>query len=119
MLEIPLSFKPYQTKLREPVCQVPWEQVPDLVATWRCVLRNGWAYVHKREMGSLVLSHFKARLSKALGLTARKWTSQIAGEESSRLTPVIESLSLRSPPFPATSCFLRFIEPGFQGFNLK
>ena len=75
--------------------QVPWEQVPDLVAGRRVLLRAGMAYVHKREIGSLVVSHFRARLSKALALTARKWASQLSAEEADRLTPVVEALSVR------------------------
>ena len=75
--------------------QVPWEQVPDLVAGRRVLLRQGSAYVHKREMGSLVVSHFRKQLGLALALTARKWASQLAAEEADRLTPIVEALSMR------------------------
>ena len=75
--------------------QVPWEQLPDLVAGRRVLLRQGSAYVHKREMGSLVVSHFRKQLARALGLTARRWASQLAAEEADRLTPMMEALSMR------------------------
>ncbi len=74
---------------------MPWEQVPDLVSTRRVFLKQGTAYVHKREMGSVVVSHFKSHLSKALALTARKWASHCAAEDESRLGPIVDSLSLR------------------------
>jgi DNA primase large subunit len=39
--------------------QVPFEQVPDLVATRRVLLREGWAFVSRHEVASLVVGHFR------------------------------------------------------------
>lgn len=75
--------------------QVPWNQLPDLVSTRRVFLSRGTAYVHKREMGSLVVNHFKSHLSKALALTARKWAAHAASDDEARLSPIVDSLSLR------------------------
>ncbi|KAK9818167.1 hypothetical protein WJX72_008093 [[Myrmecia] bisecta] len=75
--------------------KVPFEQVPDLVASRRVLLKRGWAYVAKHDVPSLVVGHFRANLSKGLVETARKWASQIAHEEEDRLTPIVESLSIR------------------------
>ncbi|PSC74333.1 putative DNA primase large subunit [Micractinium conductrix] len=75
--------------------KVPFEQVPDLVATRRVLLRQGWAYVSKDQMSSLVVQPFRAALSKALVVTARRWAAVVAPEEADRLTPIIESLSQR------------------------
>lgn len=75
--------------------QVPWEHVPDLVSQRRVVLRQGSAFVYKREMGSLVVSHFRSQLSRALSLTARKWATHLALQEEGRLMPIVESLSTR------------------------
>ena len=93
----PAMSLPVCTHLLRPVSglQVPWEQVPDLVAGRRVLLRHGSAYVHKREMGSLVVSHFRKQLGLALALTARRWASQLAAEEADRLTPIVEALSMR------------------------
>ena len=75
--------------------QVPFEQVPDLVATRRVLLRGGWAYVSRHEVASLVVSRFRAGLARALALTARRWATLIADEEADRLTPLISTLSER------------------------
>ena len=75
--------------------QVPFEQVPDLVASRRVFLRRGLAYVAKDQIASLVVAHFRARLAKGLALTARRWATHIANAEADRLTPVVESLSSR------------------------
>ena len=78
-----------------PAAQVPFEQVPDLVATRRVLLRGGWAFVSRHEVASLVVSRFRAGLSHALVLTARRWATLIADEEADRLTPLISTLSER------------------------
>ena len=74
---------------------MPFEQVPDLVAGRRVFLRCGLAYVAKDQIASLVVAHFRARLSKSLVLTSRKWATHSADAEADRLTPVVESLSTR------------------------
>ncbi len=77
---------------------MPFEQVPDLVATRRVLLRCGWAFVSRHEVASLVVGHFRAGLSQALALTARKWAASIADTEADRLTPIVLSLSERCAP---------------------
>lgn len=75
--------------------KVPFEQVPDLVAGRRVYLQAGFAFVSKDQMSSLVVQPFRAALSKALVVTARRWAAVVAPEEADRLTPVVESLSQR------------------------
>ena len=80
--------------------QVPFEQVPDLVASRRVLLRGGWAFVSRHEVASLVVGRFRAGLSHALVLTARRWAMQLAEEEADRLTPLISTLSERQDICP-------------------
>lgn len=75
--------------------KVPFEQVPDLVGGRKVYLQAGFAYVSKDQMSSLVVQPFRAALSKALVVTARRWAAVVAPEEADRLTPVVESLSQR------------------------
>ncbi|KAI3424068.1 hypothetical protein D9Q98_009431 [Chlorella vulgaris] len=75
--------------------KVPFEQVPDLVASRRVYLQAGYAYVSKDQMSSLVVQPFRSALSKALVLTARRWAAVVAPAEADRLAPVVESLSQR------------------------
>ncbi|KAL4459160.1 hypothetical protein ABPG75_014025 [Micractinium tetrahymenae] len=75
--------------------KVPFEQVPDLVGGRKVYLQAGYAYVSKDQMSSLVVQPFRAALSKALVVTARRWAAVVAPEEADRLTPVVESLSQR------------------------
>ena len=42
------------------------------------------------------VGHFRASLSRALVLTARKWSGFLAEQEADRLTPLVESLAHRS-----------------------
>ncbi|CAM6091310.1 unnamed protein product [Calypogeia fissa] len=76
-------------------CKVPFEEVPELVASRRVYLQQGYAFVPRTQLASIVVGQFRARLSKALLLTNRLWTSTIAAEEKDRLTPVVEALSVR------------------------
>ena len=75
--------------------QVAFEQVPDLVAGRRVLIRGGWAFLPRSDIASLVVGHFRAHLSKALIVTARKWAASLAEEEADRLTPIVDSLSSR------------------------
>ena len=75
--------------------QVPFEQVPDLVASRRVLLRGGWAFVSRQQVASLVVGHFRAGLSHSLAITARRWAASIADEEAERLAPIVLSLSER------------------------
>ena len=40
--------------------QVPFEQLPDLVALLRVLLRGGWAFVSRHEVASMVVGHSQA-----------------------------------------------------------
>ncbi|WOL14447.1 putative DNA primase large subunit [Canna indica] len=73
--------------------QAPFEEVPDLVANRRVFLLKGFAYVAMTQVVSLVSTHFRSIVSKALVLTNRKWTSTIRDKEKNRLTPIVEALS--------------------------
>ncbi|KAF6148440.1 hypothetical protein GIB67_038795 [Kingdonia uniflora] len=73
--------------------KVPFEEVPELVAGRRVYIHKGYAFVAMNQVGSLVATHFRSHLSKALVLTSRKWTSTIREQEKGRLTPIVEALS--------------------------
>ncbi|XP_010511656.1 PREDICTED: probable DNA primase large subunit isoform X1 [Camelina sativa] len=73
--------------------KVPFEEVPDLVATRRVLLQKGYAFVAGSQLVSLVVTQFRSHLSKALILTNRKWTTTIREREKDRLTPIVEALS--------------------------
>ncbi|KAM7487116.1 hypothetical protein LguiB_024600 [Lonicera macranthoides] len=73
--------------------KVPFEEVPELVATRRVFIQKGHAYVAMNQVVSLVVTQFRSHLSKALVLTNRKWTSTIREQEKDRLTPIVEALS--------------------------
>lgn len=75
--------------------KVPFEQVPDLVATRKVYIQEGWAYVSKDQLSSLVGAPFRAKMSKALVITARRWAATVAPSEADRLAPIVESLSQR------------------------
>ena len=74
---------------------VPFELVPELVRSRRCYLRRGRAFVHRDALSALVVGAFKTQLAAALSVTARKWSSQFAGEEAERVAPVVDALSTR------------------------
>ncbi|KAH6798107.1 DNA primase [Perilla frutescens var. hirtella] len=73
--------------------KVPFEQVPDLVASRRVFIMKGYAYVAMNQVISLLMTQYRSHLSKALVLTNRKWTSMIRDQEKDRLTPIVEALS--------------------------
>ncbi|KAK1365644.1 DNA primase large subunit [Heracleum sosnowskyi] len=73
--------------------KVPFEEVPELVATRKVYIQKGHAYVAMNQVVSLVVTQFRSHLSKALVLTNRKWTSMIREKESDRLTPIVEALA--------------------------
>ncbi|KAJ7524492.1 hypothetical protein O6H91_17G007600 [Diphasiastrum complanatum] len=76
--------------------KVPFEEVPDLVANRKILLGGGHAFVpREQQLALLVVGQFRTRLSKALVLTNRKWTSVCAEDEKDRLAPIVESLSTR------------------------
>ncbi|GER27146.1 DNA primase [Striga asiatica] len=73
--------------------KVPFEQVPDLVASRRVFILKGYAYVAMSQVVSLLVTQYRSYLSKALVLTNRKWTSMIREQEKDRLTPIVEGLA--------------------------
>eukprot|EP00958_Prasinococcus_capsulatus_P027829 scaffold5931_cov410-Prasinococcus_capsulatus_cf.AAC.7 len=75
--------------------KVPFEEVPELVASRRVYLSKGFAYVPRDQLSSLVVGHFRSKLSKALVLTSRKWSSYGLAEENDRLAPIVSALSNR------------------------
>ncbi|CAI5532711.1 unnamed protein product [Closterium sp. Naga37s-1] len=83
------------TKVDELDSMVPFEEVPDLVASRRVYLEKGFAFVPRDQLAAIVVGQFRAKLSKALVATNRKWLAHIQEDEQDRLTPVIEALSTR------------------------
>jgi DNA primase large subunit len=75
--------------------KVPFEAVPDLVATRRAYLEAGWAYVSREQVASLVAQPFRASLSRAMARLAGDWNSFMARDEAGRLAPLVEGLSQR------------------------
>ncbi|KAL3680139.1 hypothetical protein R1sor_023095 [Riccia sorocarpa] len=75
--------------------KVPFEEVPELVSARRVYLQRGFAFVPRDQLASIVVGQFRTRLTKALALTSRLWTTTIAVEEKDRLTPIVEALSMR------------------------
>ncbi|XP_047968030.1 probable DNA primase large subunit [Salvia hispanica] len=73
--------------------KAPFEKVPDLVARREVFIMKGYAYVARTQVVSLIMTHYRSHLSKALILTNRKWTSMIREQEKDRLTPIVEALS--------------------------
>ncbi|GMH36669.1 hypothetical protein BSKO_04542 [Bryopsis sp. KO-2023] len=72
--------------------KVPFERVPELVAGRKVFLKKGFAYVPRDQVVSLVVGHFRTRLSKALTMLAHHWSSQVAPMEMERLVPIVEAL---------------------------
>ena len=99
--------------------KVPFESVPDLVATRRVLLARGAAYVSRADAASLVAGAFRAGLARGLLAAARTWGAMqqhaeggegggggggggrpggaagAAAEEADRLAPVVASLAGR------------------------
>lgn len=48
------------------------------------------------QVGSLLVRHFRASVSRGLALSVRQWATHTAAAEAGRLAPVIESLATRS-----------------------
>ncbi|CAK9171933.1 unnamed protein product [Ilex paraguariensis] len=74
--------------------KVPFEEVPELVASRRVFIQKGYAYVAMNQIVSLVVTQFRSNISRALVLTNRKWTSTIGEQEKDRLMPIVEALSV-------------------------
>ncbi|CAL5398365.1 unnamed protein product [Camellia sinensis] len=98
--QVARSIGPYSSNADTIYFKVPFEEVPELVASRRVFILKGHAYVAMHQVVSLVVTQFRSHLSKALVLTnsalvltKRKWTSTIREREKDRLTPIVEALS--------------------------
>ncbi|PFH56951.1 hypothetical protein XA68_15733 [Ophiocordyceps unilateralis] len=70
--------------------KVDWERVPDLVEQRRVFVKAGKAFVPGKELSSMIVSEFSARLQRQLELTARALPRL---DEDDRLTPILQHLS--------------------------
>ena len=70
--------------------KVPFTDVLDLVRSRRVYLKAGFAYVPRNELVSIILGVFRAQLSLALTVTARRLPYL---EEDTRLLPMLKNLS--------------------------
>ncbi|GBG87422.1 hypothetical protein CBR_g45479 [Chara braunii] len=75
--------------------KVQFEEVTELVAFRRVYINKGFAFVPRDHLSTLVVGHFRSRLSKALVFTNRQWAFKVALEEKDRLAPIVEALSTR------------------------
>ena len=75
--------------------RVRFEEVADLVAMRRVFVKDGFAYVSKEQLGSLVMAPFRSHLSKQLAVLSRKWVSFCDGPEKDRLVPLVQGLADR------------------------
>ncbi|KAK9933481.1 hypothetical protein M0R45_020678 [Rubus argutus] len=81
--------------------KVPFEEVPELVGGRRVFISKGHAYIAMSQVVSLVATHFRSQLSKALMLTNRNWTTTIVEQEKKSVDPreywianlIVEALS--------------------------
>jgi DNA primase large subunit len=76
------------TKLYE----VPFEDVIDLVTKRKVLLRKGSAFVFLNDLVSIVVTHYRAKLSKALADAAAHFGT-IMEEEGERLAPLISNIA--------------------------
>ncbi|KAM1461104.1 hypothetical protein ACFXTO_046318 [Malus domestica] len=72
---------------------VPFEEVPELVASRRVFISKGHAYIARNQVFPLVATRFRSLLSKALTLTNRKWATTTAEQETDPLPPIVEAIS--------------------------
>ncbi|KAA8533335.1 hypothetical protein F0562_033132 [Nyssa sinensis] len=93
LIQVARSIVPSLSSVDTIFYKVPFEEVPELVASRRVFILKGNAYVAMNQVVSLVVTQFRSHLSKALVLTNRKWTSTIREQEKDRLTPIVEALS--------------------------
>lgn len=75
--------------------KVPFEEVLELVATRKVYIHQGYAFVPREQLVTVVANHFRSILSQALVLTNRNWTAMFAAQEEDRLSPILEALSKR------------------------
>jgi len=74
------------------IYKVPFEQVFDLVSVRKVYLHDGYAYVSSKDVVSVIISKFRARLSRSLTENARAFYAK-AEEEAERLGPLLQNLT--------------------------
>ncbi|KAM6185844.1 DNA primase large subunit isoform 1-T1 [Rhynchocyon petersi] len=74
----------------ETIYKIPFADALDLFRGRRVYLEDGFAYVPLRDIVAIILNEFRAKLSKALALTAR---SLPAVQSDERLQPLLKHLS--------------------------
>ena len=72
--------------------KVKFENVYQLVKMRDVLVKKGFAYVHESAVDAIVMTEFRAKLSKNLGLAAKRWNVFVESDERARLVPVINSL---------------------------
>ena len=72
--------------------KVKFENVYQLVKMRDVLVKKGFAYVHASAVDAIVMTEFRAKLSKNLGLAAKRWNAFVESDERARLVPVINSL---------------------------
>ena len=72
--------------------KVKFESVYQLVKMRDVLVKKGFAYVHKDVVDAIVMTEFRAKLSKNLGLAAKRWNAFVVSSERARLVPLINSL---------------------------
>ncbi len=72
------------------IYKIPFEQALSLVQQRKVFLRQGWAYVPRTELVSIVVAQFRVHLSKELAITYRNLQSV---RRDPRIQPIVTSLS--------------------------
>ena len=74
------------------IYEVPFEDVIDLVTKRKVLLKRGNAFVFLNDLVSIVVTHYRAKLSKALADAAANFGT-IMEEEGERLAPLISNIA--------------------------
>ena len=72
--------------------KVQFEKVHGLVKSREVLVKKGNAFVHESQVDAIVMTEFRAKLLKNLGLAAKRWNTFVESEERARLVPIINSL---------------------------
>ncbi|KAF5828854.1 eukaryotic and archaeal DNA primase, large subunit-domain-containing protein [Dunaliella salina] len=94
MLSQAMKTAEVQQELNGTFYKVPFQAVPDLVAQRRVLLRRGYAYVSQRDLASLVVQAFRAKLSLGLAEINKQY-GRMFPENDTRLKPLVAGLSTR------------------------
>ena len=74
------------------IYEVPFEDVIDLVTRRKVLLKKGSAFVFLHDLVSIVVTHYRSKLSKALADAAANFGT-IMEEEGERLAPLISNIA--------------------------